>query len=127
MLDSFFIKIDKVPVPELFYDFRCQNIEGSFTCTCPQGLIGDPLKNGCKQPGDCFTDTDCPNSAACIDNTCHDPCSKPFVCGRNAQCLTKDHIPHCRCPGQTTGDPQVRRIFIRRGIEHSKNKRLSNI
>jgi len=87
---------------------RCQNTEGSFACVCPHGLVGDPFKTGCKQPGDCFTDSDCPNSAACIDNRCTNPCDTPDVCGRNAECFTHDHVPTCRCPGQTTGNPSVR-------------------
>jgi len=87
--------------------YRCQNAEGSFACVCPHGLVGDPFKTGCKQPGDCFTDSDCPNSAACIDNRCTNPCDAPGICGRNAECLARDHVPICRCPGQTTGNPAV--------------------
>lgn len=89
----------------LFYS--CQNTEGSYTCICPHGLVGDPFKSGCKQPGDCFTDFDCPNSAACIDNRCTNPCDVSAVCGRNAECFVRDHVPFCRCPGQTTGNPAV--------------------
>lgn len=92
--------------------YRCQNTEGSFACICPHGLVGDPFKTGCKQPGDCFTDSDCPNSAACIDNRCSNPCDASGICGRNAECLVRDHVPVCRCPGQTTGNPTVSSKFI---------------
>lgn len=82
-------------------------MDGSYTCTCPHGLVGDPIKLGCKQPGDCFTDSDCPSSAACVDNSCKNPCDVLTVCGESAECVTQDHVPLCRCPGQATGDPKV--------------------
>lgn len=86
---------------------RCQNTEGSFTCVCPHGLVGDPIKLGCRQPGDCYTDSDCPSSAACVENSCRNPCDNPTICGRNAECNAVGHVAVCRCPGQFTGNPKV--------------------
>lgn len=85
----------------------CQNTEGSFYCSCPHGLVGDPIGLGCKLPGDCFADNDCPNSASCIDNTCRNPCDIPNTCGHNAECLVRNHIPECRCAGQSSGNPKI--------------------
>lgn len=101
---------------------RCQNTEGSYACVCPHGLVGDPFKTGCKQPGDCFTDSDCPNSAACIDNRCTNPCDTSGVCGRNAECLARDHVPICRCPGQTTGNPAVSGLDFLIFLHHVCNR-----
>ncbi|KAJ8890121.1 hypothetical protein PR048_009628 [Dryococelus australis] len=85
----------------------CKNNPGSFSCVCPDGLIGDPIKSGCRNPGDCFTHSDCPTSAACMDNRCRNPCDEPGVCGRNAECSAQAHMPMCTCPAQTRGDPKV--------------------
>lgn len=83
---------------------RCQNILGSYQCACPEGLIGDPIITGCRKPGDCFTNSDCPSSAICSDNRCRNPCENLNSCGRNAECLTVNHEITCRCPAKTKGD-----------------------
>lgn len=92
--------------------FRCQNTHGGFTCACPDRLIGDPFKLGCRKPGDCFTDSDCPSTAACINNRCGNPCDHPTACGRNAECTPELHVPTCKCPAQTRGNPQVECVQI---------------
>lgn len=84
----------------------CTNIEGSYTCNCPRGLVGDPSGIGCKLSGECFGDSDCPFSATCIDNTCRNPCDIN-VCGVNAECQVSNHIATCKCPGQSAGDPKI--------------------
>ena len=54
--------------------------------------------------GECQYDDECPDNNACIEHQCLDPCnSQP--CGRNAICETKGHIPICRCPPNTAGNP----------------------
>lgn len=70
-------------------------------------MVGDPVRAGCRKPGDCFTDSDCPATAACIDNRCRNPCDSPTACGVNAECTTLGHAPQCRCPAKTRGDAKV--------------------
>ena len=65
---------------------------------------------GCRKPGDCFTDSDCPSTAACVDNRCRNPCENSVACGRNAECLPTAHTAVCRCPAQTRGDAKVRSV-----------------
>jgi len=38
---------------------NCANIPGSFKCTCPSGLVGDPYTKGCKTLNECTTNKDC--------------------------------------------------------------------
>lgn len=66
------------------------------------------MGTGCRKPGDCFTDNDCPSSAACIDNHCKNPCESPKACGENAECLPVNHDATCKCPLRTQGDPLVK-------------------
>lgn len=91
----------------IHYFFRCQNTPGSFQCICANGLVGDPITSGCRKPGDCFTDTDCPVTAVCIDNRCINPCEIPKTCGTDAICTPGAHAATCRCPSHTKGDPNV--------------------
>lgn len=70
-------------------------------CTCPTGYIGNALTS-C-QRGECFTDNECPDSRACIDFTCKNPCTGR-ECGPNATCTPRRHIAVCTCPQGTRGD-----------------------
>ena len=54
--------------------------------------------------GECQNDEECPDNRACIENQCLDPCNSD-PCGRNAICETKAHIPICKCPPNTAGNP----------------------
>lgn len=82
----------------------CQNVPGNFICSCPAGLIGDPIGSGCRNPGECFTDSDCPITAACQNARCTNPCHDD-ACGRNAMCTVSAHAAHCSCPPNSKGDP----------------------
>lgn len=82
----------------------CINTDGGFTCVCGEGLVGDPLTTGCRNPGDCLTDSDCPSLAACINSRCKNPCEQPSVCGINAECIPIGHTASCRCPARTKED-----------------------
>lgn len=42
-------------------------------------------------------------SKVCSNNRCINPCND--LCGINALCETKDHVPTCYCPLGHTGDP----------------------
>ena len=85
----------------------CRNTPGKFQCVCPEGLVGEPYKDGCRKPGRCVADSDCPLTASCISGTCKDPCSVANSCGINAECFTENHTPVCRCPFQAAGDAKV--------------------
>lgn len=91
----------------------CQNVPGNFICSCPDGLIGDPITSGCRKAEECFSDSDCPNTAACRNAHCTNPChDDPNVCGANALCTATAHAAVCSCPPNTRGDPhtECRRI-----------------
>lgn len=87
-----------------FHFFSCINIEGSFSCVCAEGLVGDPSGIGCKKPGECSTDSDCSSSAVCVESKCKNPCENPEACGRNAECISAGHEAICKCPQKTRID-----------------------
>lgn len=73
------------------------------TCECPQDSQGDPYKKCTKY--DCTKDADCSIEEACVNYKCKNSCDIPRACGRNADCLSKNHIGHCTCSPGYTGDP----------------------
>lgn len=88
---------------------KCENNPGSFTCVCPDGLLGNPNAEGCHYPNSCTIDGDCPESAICHQNHCKNPCEDTKMCGRNAVCSVQHHNIQCECPLKTKGDPKVRK------------------
>lgn len=90
----------------------CQNAPGNYVCSCPDGLVGDPISSGCRSPGECFTDSDCPSNAACDNARCTNPCENPNICGRNALCSVRAHSAVCKCPGNAKGDPQHECVIV---------------
>ena len=75
-------------------------------CQCPPGYTGDGFTR-CEQirKGECEHDVDCPDSNACIDHQCVDPCRVYDPCGKEALCETSSHRPVCRCPSGWAGNP----------------------
>lgn len=85
----------------------CQNLPGSYTCTCPEGLVGDPINSGCRNPDECIANSDCPTTAVCEKSRCKNPCSIENACGENAVCSAVDHKAVCECASNARGDPKV--------------------
>ena len=77
--------------PQVIGD-RCQ-------CTCVPDMIGSPPN--CKP--ECVLNSDCRPELACISRKCRDPC--PGLCGQNAQCRVRNHVPLCICNRGYEGDP----------------------
>ena len=73
---------------------RCQ-------CSCLPEMIGSPPN--CRP--ECVINQDCPIDKACINRKCQDPC--PGLCGINAQCNVRNHVPICICNKGFSGDPFV--------------------
>lgn len=85
----------------------CRNHNGRAVCTCKRGYKGHPISyQGC-QP-DCVKNEDCPDSKACVNYQCVDPC--PSACGIDAECRPQNHRPVCYCPYGLEGNPYVRCI-----------------
>ena len=75
-------------------------------CSCLPGMIGSPPN--CRP--ECVFNQDCPSDKSCQSQKCIDPC--PGLCGINAVCRVRNHIPICVCNKGFTGDPflQCQRI-----------------
>lgn len=68
-------------------------------CKCPPGLEGNPLVK-CER-AECYSDYECPNTRACVDKRCVNPCAiRPDLCAWNAECFVNNHLANCRCPEQ---------------------------
>lgn len=71
--------------------------------------MGDPYKDGCKQPVECNVDQDCPKAAKCDTSNgihkCKDVCQNT-QCGPNADCIPVDHEGHCSCRNGYQGNPK---------------------
>ena len=62
-------------------------------------MIGSPPN--CRP--ECVVNSDCPSALACINRKCQDPC--PGLCGQNAYCRVRNHVPICVCNQGYIGDP----------------------
>ena len=68
-------------------------------CSCLPDMIGSPPN--CRP--ECVINSDCAQELACISRKCQDPC--PGLCGINAYCRVRNHIPICVCNQGYEGDP----------------------
>jgi len=68
-------------------------------CSCLSGMLGSPPN--CRP--ECIFNQDCPTDKACKNQKCIDPC--PGLCGVNANCRVRNHIPICVCNTGYYGDP----------------------
>ncbi|XP_055644665.1 neurogenic locus notch homolog protein 3 [Toxorhynchites rutilus septentrionalis] len=83
---------------------QCQETTyGRPVCSCPAGYSGNPLTQ-CRR-SECLDSSECRGDQACKAGNCVNPCSG--VCGTNANCETRNHVPVCSCPRHMTGDPFV--------------------
>uniref|UniRef100_A0A8D8VM32 Neurogenic locus Notch protein n=1 Tax=Cacopsylla melanoneura TaxID=428564 RepID=A0A8D8VM32_9HEMI len=78
----------------------CKHTTGIVTCECKPDYYGNPGL-GCRP--ECVLNTDCPNTKACVNNRCGNPCRS--ACGVGAMCSVVNHQPVCFCPQDTSGDP----------------------
>ena len=76
-----------------------RDIGGRCQCNCMPEMIGSPPN--CRP--ECVINSDCPSDKACISRKCQDPC--PGLCGQNAYCRVRNHIPICVCNQGYEGDP----------------------
>jgi hypothetical protein len=68
-------------------------------CRCLPDMIGSPPN--CRP--ECILNSDCAPDKACIGRKCQDPC--PGLCGINAVCRVRNHVPICVCNPGYEGDP----------------------
>lgn len=81
---------------------QCREVNGQAVCSCLTEYVGSPP--GCRP--ECVVSGECPQTAACVNLKCVDPC--PGTCGLNANCHVINHSPICSCLTQYTGDPFTR-------------------
>lgn len=74
-------------------------------CRCLSGFEGDAY-DGC-QAIECRSNGDCPDDKQCHTHRCVNPCLSSDICGNNAICLVRNHIPVCKCEQGFTGSPYV--------------------
>ena len=77
----------------------CQNI-----CQQHTPMVTSPIFVVAPRP-ECREDPECPQSEACINERCIDPCIVNNPCAPQATCQTRAHHPVCTCPEGYGGDP----------------------
>lgn len=78
---------------------QCRPNQNLPSCTCLSNYFGAPPN--CRP--ECSVNSDCPNSKACINERCRDPCVG--VCGIATKCHVINHTPICTCLDGLIGDP----------------------
>lgn len=90
-------------LPPCGQNAECSVVKHNPICECTSDSLGDPYKSCSKF--ECVKDADCPSEEACVNYKCKNSCSIPRACGRNAECLSRNHIGHCSCAPGYSGDP----------------------
>ena len=98
-----------------------QQIGDRCHCTCMPEMIGSPPN--CRP--ECVVNSDCSQELACISRKCQDPC--PGLCGINAYCRVRSHVPICVCNQGYQGDPFSRCNRITSKHWQCGTKHVSNI
>ncbi|KAH1017853.1 hypothetical protein HUJ05_008447 [Dendroctonus ponderosae] len=79
---------------------RCSvSHQGYATCSCLPNYQG--VAPACKP--ECISTSECPQTKACINLKCGDPCAG--TCGSGAVCTVINHNPICSCPEGLEGNP----------------------
>lgn len=78
----------------------CSELNGAGACECLPEFFGNPY-DGCRP--ECILNSDCPSNLACVNQHCRDPCAG--ICGPNAICHVRHHLPHCNCLNGYEGNP----------------------
>jgi hypothetical protein len=86
----------------------CKVKNGKPTCSCIKPFKGNP-NTGCNH--ECFLNSDCPASEACVVNKCVNPCNEQ-TCGINANCQVENHFAMCSCLTKYFGDPYTQCSMI---------------
>ena len=85
---------------------ECEDVGGCPECQCLPGHHGDPNTGCIAGDENCEENSDCDSQLVCEDYKCVDPCTAlPRLCGQGADCTVQNHVAVCRCPEETTGDP----------------------
>lgn len=77
----------------------CEDRYGVAICSCKRTYIGQPPN--CRP--ECVTNSECSSNKACINYKCEDPCAG--LCGFNANCVVRQHLPFCTCLENYEGNP----------------------
>eukprot|EP00095_Tigriopus_kingsejongensis_P012598 maker-scaffold642_size120736-snap-gene-0.27 protein:Tk12598 transcript:maker-scaffold642_size120736-snap-gene-0.27-mRNA-1 annotation:"GH13743" len=85
---------------------KCTNEQGSYQCTCHDGMVGDPYTQGCKPKAQCYSNSECSSDTRCQNGRCVDPCDG--FCGIGAKCVVKNHSPKCSCLPRWRGNPKIK-------------------
>ena len=56
-----------------------------------------------KSFSECVINFDCSSDKVCVNKKCQDPC--PGLCGVNAYCNVRSHVPVCTCNAGVLGNP----------------------
>ncbi|XP_022245556.1 fibrillin-1-like, partial [Limulus polyphemus] len=99
----------------------CTNLAGSYKCSCPPDLIGEPYTGHCHYP-ECREDSHCKPTEGCNveTKTCYKVCSQSDICGKRAKCKANNHHAECYCPSGLTGNPNLECTIIQQCVRHEE-------